>query len=70
MTILVDEKSAWNPTWQVWIMVAKIVGNSIGTSLKEKDWTKFMASSTRQPTRTHQKVHILLKSMFNLEYDY
>ena len=29
-----DEKSSWNPTWQVWIMLAMIVGNYARTALE------------------------------------
>jgi hypothetical protein len=26
ITVMVYEKTTWNPTWQVWIMLAEIVG--------------------------------------------
>ena len=34
ITYLVDGKSTWNATWQVWIRLAKIVGNSFGMTLE------------------------------------
>jgi hypothetical protein len=34
ITLLVDGKSTWNPTWQVWIMFVGIIRNFVGTSLE------------------------------------
>jgi hypothetical protein len=38
ITSLVDEKSTWNPTRQVWIMLAGIVGNFFWTALESRPY--------------------------------
>lgn len=34
ITLLVDEKLTWNPTWQIWIMLAGIVGGLSRITIK------------------------------------
>ena len=36
ITFSVDEKSTWNPTWQVWIMLAGIVRNFFKMALASR----------------------------------
>ena len=34
ITSLLDENQTWNPTWQVWIMLVRIIGGFFGTTLE------------------------------------
>ena len=36
ITFSMDDKFTWNPILQVWIMLARVVGNFFGTTLKDR----------------------------------